>query len=551
MKLTIRFDHQNHTLYADLVQNEEPEIISGQSIKEKVEEAGYTNINLDQKTITELLANVQQGKECTIALKTLVDATVVVTIASDKRQAYLTLTTADGGQPLTMELLAQAIAKAGISHALIDHEMVNNCFQRQSIKDVCIAQARLPQKGKDAEFFPLVETESLATPTVNEHGVADIKHTHQFVIVNVGTPLMRRVPATEGEAGMDVTGAEIPPVPGTDTGFPANLTGAVLSPENPNMLIAEVKGHPVVSKQGVTVDPTLHVENVDVNTGHITFDGSLEVKGEVAAGMLIEVTGDLVIQGNVDRAMIKAGYSIKIGGGIFGEEEAERAPDDPIEYHIQAGTDIEAKFVNLASLQAQNNIVVKEYLNHSYVKAGNQLLFGQEGGKGIVFGGQCEALHRIVANQLGNESYIPTRVTAGHLSELYKVYYDLEKELAARSHEAEQLTSILAKIQHGDPVLLGKIPLDKSQKIKHTIIAIQEKMARTQDQLNALEPEIELQKNAAIEVTKTIYPNTIMTINGTAKHFADKFGGATWVQLGNTLVEQGKEEPPGNQEKKE
>ncbi len=551
MKLTIRFDDQNHTLYADLLKNEELEAISGQSIKEKVEEAGYTNINLDQKILTELLANVQREKECTIALKTLVDATVAVTIASDKRQASLTLTTADGGKPLTMELLTQAIAKAGVSPTLLDQEMVNNCFQRQSVKDVCIAQARLPLKGNDAEFIPLVETDSLATPTVDEHGVADIKHTQQFVIVNVGTSVMRRVPATEGEAGMDVTGAEIKPVPGTDVGFSSNLTGAVISPENPNMLIADVKGHPVVSKQGVIVDPTLHVDNVDVNTGHITFDGSLEVKGEVAAGMSIEVTGDLVIQGNVDRATIKAGHSIKIGGGIFGDEDAEGTTDDPIEYRIQAGTDIEAKFVNLATLQAQNNIVVKEYLNHSFVKAGNQLLFGQEGGKGIVFGGQCEALHRIVANQLGNESYLSTRVTAGHLSELYKVYYNLEQELAARSHEAEQLASILAKTQEGDPVLLGKIPLDKSQKIQNTIVAIQEKMGRTQDLLNALEPEIELQKMAAIEVTTTIYPNTIMTINGTAKHFADKFGGATWVQLGDTLVEQGKEEPIGIQEKKE
>jgi len=109
MQLTIRFDDQNRTLYADLSPSEEPEAISFLSIKEKVEEAGYKNVNLPPKTISEVLANVQQGKEGTFALKTLVDATAAITIDSDKRQAFLTLTAADGGQPLTFDLITQAI----------------------------------------------------------------------------------------------------------------------------------------------------------------------------------------------------------------------------------------------------------------------------------------------------------------------------------------------------------------------------------------------------------------------------------------------------------
>ena len=52
------------------------------------------------------------------------------------------------------------------------------------------------------------------------------------------------------------------------------------------------------------------------------------------------------------------------------------------EYTIQAGSDIEAKFVHLATLSAGNNIVVKEYMCHSYVKSGNQLLVGHKAGKG-------------------------------------------------------------------------------------------------------------------------------------------------------------------------
>ena len=62
-------------------------------------------------------------------------------------------------------------------------------------------------------------------------------------------------------------------------------------------------------------------------------------------------------------------------------------------------------------------------------------------------------------------------------------------------------------------------------------------MARTQDLLHALEPEIELQKKASIHVTQTIHPNTVMTINGTTKRFSERIGGATWVQWGDDLVD--------------
>jgi len=553
MRLTIHFDDQDRTLYAELSLSEESETISSLSLTGKLEEAGYKNLTLPPQTISELLAHAQQGKECTIALKTLVDATVSVAIASDACQAYLTLTAADGGQPLTLDMINHAIAQAGVSASLVDQEMVNQCYQQQSVKNTCIAQATLPIQGKDAVYLPLVETETIAPPDVDEQGVADMMNTHHFSLVDAGASLMKRVPATQGTAGVNVTGQDVQPAPGNDPGFSKNLTGVEIASEDPNLLRAAVKGHPVVVKNGVNIDATLHVDTVDVNIGNITFDGSLEVKGDVADGMMIDVTGDVFIRGGVERAAIKAGHRIKVGGGIFGVEEAERPEEEIIEYKIKAGSDIEATFVHLATLMAENNIIVKDYISHSYVKAGNQLLVGQKVGKGMVFGGHSQAFHRVALKQLGNETYAPTQVTAGKLSELTRVYHNLEKDLATRAQEAAQLETILQKTQNSDPVVLGNMPLDKSEKIRHTIVAIHEKMTRTQELLRAMEPELALQTQAAIEVTKTVYPNAVMTINGTTKHFSEQTGGTTWVQWGDHLVEQEKGEQGQRvkQEKKE
>jgi len=538
MQLHISLDAQDHILYAELSGGEALEEVSMLSITKKLEEAGYRGLSLDAHVMSQLLANAQENKECKIALKSLVDATVSVVITSDKLQALLTLTAADGGEPLTLERIFLAIAEAGIVDSLVKQALVSDCYERQSATQVCIAEARLPVNGKDAEYVPLVESETIAPPDVDDHGVADVGNTHQFVLVNVGTPLMRHVPATEGAAGMNVTGEEIKPTSGKDSGFAKKLTGVVLSAEDPNVLLAEIKGHPVVVRNGVNVDSVLHVDNVDVHTGNIMFDGSLEVKGDVAVGMTIEVTGDVSIRGAVERASIKAGQNIRVGGGILGGEDVEAIDEKNLEYRIEAGANIEANFVNLSTLKAQNNIVVKEYILNSYVKSGNEIVLGQPDGKGVLSGGKSEAAHQAVIKQVGNETYMPTCLTVGHLSKLYAVYQKLQKELTVRLNEKEQLEKILEKVEQSHRAVLGKMSVDKTTKIANTIVAINEKMATIQQQLQALEPEIELQKKATIKVTRTIYPNAVLTINETTKRFSTQTSGKTWVQSGDELVEQ-------------
>lgn len=538
MQLHISLDAQDHILYAELSGGEALEEVSMLSITKKLEEAGYRGLSLDAHVMSQLLANAQENKECKIALKSLVDATVSVVITSDKLQALLTLTAADGGEPLTLERIFLAIAEAGIVDSLVNQALVSDCYERQSATQVCIAEARLPVNGKDAEYVPLVESETIAPPDVDDHGVADVGNTHQFVLVNVGTPLMRHVPATEGAAGMNVTGEEIKPTSGKDSGFAKKLTGVVLSAEDPNVLLAEIKGHPVVVRNGVNVDSVLHVDNVDVHTGNIMFDGSLEVKGDVAVGMTIEVTGDVSIRGAVERASIKAGQNIRVGGGILGGEDVEAIDEKNLEYRIEAGANIEANFVNLSTLKAQNNIVVKEYILNSYVKSGNEIVLGQPDGKGVLSGGKSEAAHQAVIKQVGNETYMPTCLTVGHLSKLYAVYQKLQKELTVRLNEKEQLEKILEKVEQSHRAVLGKMSVDKTTKIANTIVAINEKMATIQQQLQTLEPEIELQKKATIKVTRTIYPNAVLTINETTKRFSTQTSGKTWVQSGDELVEQ-------------
>lgn len=537
MQCNVFLDENDKTLYAELSPGSD-DSVSLLSLKLKLEEMGFGNIQIPINIIKEIVASFQAKTECRIAIKTLVDAKVTISISPDKLKALITLTAADAGEVLSLKHIYEAIVDSGVESALVQKNIVKQCLERKNVLNVCFANAILPLRGDDAQYISLVESESVTAPDIDDHGVADMLSTHKFRLVEAETHLMKRVPPTEGKPGTDVNGEEIKAEPGSDPGFLKDMTGVVFSKKDENLLISNIKGHPVVYCNGVNVDPTIHVKNVDLTTGNIRFDGSLEVNGDVVPGMSIDVTGDVFIKGSIERSTIKAGNNITVGGGVFGGEkeiyhkpfnEAEKgneADSDLIEYELHAGGNVEAKFVSLSSIYAKQNIVVKEYIGNSYVKAGKAMLLGQDGGKGVLFGGFSEAAENIVVNQLGTESYVPTRVNVGEIKHFLRLHTQIKKEVAKRTKEATQLDQILSKIkQAGNPDVLGKLQLDKARKISNTVRAIYETVKGLNKQLQDVDVKIEQHKGDRVTVVKALYPNTTIEINGAIKKITSNIKG--------------------------
>ena len=542
MPLAIYLDESDRTLYGEFtVAETDSEAVTPALIRQQLEALGYANLAVNPQSVNQLCAAAGQQKALKVALKTLIDASADIQVSSDKKQVTLALHKADGGKTIDAEGLKKLIGDAGVTPELVDWPLVDSALQRGQVSGLVIATARPPVKGQDAVYEPLVQSEQDHGPVVNERGVADMLSTHVFVMVEPGQPLMRRHPATAGEPGMNVLGEPVPPVAGQDPGFKKDLQGAEIADNDPDLLIAGIKGHPVVFANGVSVDPVLHVDNVDLHTGNIEFDGSLEVKGDVAAGLEIDVTGDVIVKGAVERARIKAGNQVIVHGGIFGSQDIDEdsgmeSEDSELVFDIEAGGNVEAGFVNQAAIHSQGDIRVKQYAAHSFLKAEGWIALGQDGGKGIVFGGLAMAMQGAVIAQCGNDSYVPTRLRIGKLDLLLKRQQQIEQELQARQSESAQLQAILSKIKNKDPMVLGKVSVDKTRRIANTIAAIRDTMSDLQSELARIAEQIPPQKDVALSVTKRICPNTTVIINGVSRRFAEEVRNDTWRQLGDRLI---------------
>ena len=87
--------------------------------------------------------------------------------------------------------------------------------------------------------------------------------------------------------------------------------------------MADAVGVPVALARGVRVDDVLCYDFVDATTGHIRFEGSVIVSGDVKDAMQIVATGDITVLGFVESATLQSDNEITVVKGVIGRKRDE------------------------------------------------------------------------------------------------------------------------------------------------------------------------------------------------------------------------------------
>ena len=168
-----------------------------------------------------------------------------------------------------------------------------------------IAQGIEAEHGLDAVFTETFFIDDDDAPNIDTADVAHYYQTKRYITVNEGDVVMRRVPAFDGKDGTTVVGKVLKAKKGKNPNF-KKYAGTEVSDSEGNVLIASVKGHPVLQKQGVKIDETLTVAQANLKTGNINFDGSVVINGDVLPQVSVMATGDVFIKGTVENASVEA-----------------------------------------------------------------------------------------------------------------------------------------------------------------------------------------------------------------------------------------------------
>ncbi|MFJ8066681.1 DUF342 domain-containing protein [Psychrobacillus sp. NPDC096426] len=426
-------------------------------------------------------------------------------ISEDKMEALLTIYES---QTYIQENLAEIhtnIQKVLQEQRIIYGHRPIDLLTIKTGKTYIVAKGLSPQKGEDAKVIYLEQAEK--KPVVKEDGNTDFFDMNFIVEIKEGSWLGEKTPPQKGVDGMNIFGEMVPAEPGDDTplkydtksAYEVEENGAIVLRSKTNGIIGEVNGVLSVQKH-LVIDG-----DVGLETGNLTFDGSILVKGTVMAGYSVIASGDVSIEGkegvNAAELIKSTEGDVFIKGGIFGRGVTI----------VEAYKNIYIKHANECTLEAKEDIHIGFYTLGSSIAA-NKILLDER--KGKIIGGKTIAVNSITAAYSGNSLERKTEL----------IVQGIDRKIL--TEKAKVKAEEMMKLQEEMSKLNGQISQFSQMKNAMTVqqIAVFE---QTKQKYNQLQTEI---KGIDAEIQRIL--KTLRQPNDCYIHITKEANAGTLIQIG-------------------
>lgn len=478
---------------------------------------------VDSAALAILLEAIRRGQGTDMRLGGPINANAEVYTSVDQMLAGVIVYPAQGkGQNLSREMLNIVLKQSKIVRGLLDEsldELTDPATQQQlrtSGKPICmiVAYGESAYDGEDAWLETLLDEIADRRPQMDDEGHINFLELGDFPHVNADQVLVRRHPPTEGKSGWTVTGKTINGRNGKDLSLKASDDTVKLAPGDNDLLLSAVAGMPVVHEKGAHIEQVLKLDEVGLKTGHIRFDGSVHIRGDVNPGMKIEVSGDVKIGGLVEAAYIKAGGMVEVGGGIIGRKQSEQdrnletkdkknTIDDA---YVEAGSTVKARFIQEAKIVAGQEVIVQTQILHSEIKAGIKVHMP---GRGAIVGGVTQAQQLIDVAVTGAPANMPTRLHVGDSSKIRSQIAVINNQLKHIEIQKQQLMELVGKIKQQRKAITD----EKKQQILTARDTLKVKEDQAYEALKKLEQQLTEIQTARVQVRTTCYPGSQIEID--------------------------------------
>ncbi len=433
------------------------------------------------------------------------DALMTVDIADQEMKAYITLTPpGPGGCDLSKATLLSFLRNNRIVFG-VDEDALQDVEDRPRYREaVLVAEGAKPQNGRDAYVQFNFETDK-STYRLKEAADGKVNFKELGLIQNVvaGQPLARKVPPEIGKTGRTVTGKVIPARNGKD--MPVPLGRNVHVAEDGATIIADINGQVTYIAGRINVEEIFTVPgDVNLKTGNIMFLGTVIVQGNVDDGFVVKASGNIEVKGGVGKSEVVAEGDIVVHQGVTGKSGCV----------INAGKSVWAKFIENATVEAGENVIVSDGLINCSVTANRKIIC--QGKRAAILGGVYRACEEINAKTLGSP--------VGGAETIIEVGYDPKAKEKADQLQA-QAYQIKRQVEEVDKnvATLNAIKKQRKSLPEDKEAILQDNLMRREDfivELRSLGKEIEsiqtylngLKTRGRISASSRIYPGVVLAI---------------------------------------
>lgn len=505
-------------------------LLTEASIYELVENSEYSNLFINKGNIKNAIAELnsvlkplqagQSGAEIRYQVLERRDATVTISIEKDEMSASAEISTALGGAHMSAKAILNAAQEAGVQKGFSKEQLIK--LAKQAAKEPAgssvkseIAHGKLPINGKDSRIKLLVESaqDRVLKPKKRDDGSVDMRDLGDIICVKIGDPLAKKIPLTEGIHGYTVVGTVLDPTPGEDVELLAG-EGTSISSKNDHVLVSTLVGLPRIIENGMEVDNIYQIKNVDISTGHIKFQGSVIIDGDVCEGMKVFATGDITIGGFVESACLDAGGDITIGTGIIGKKqdvEDVNIKEVNMSVNIKAKGKVFAKYAQYADIQCRA-LRIENQLMHCSIHVKDTLWVGsEEKANGKLIAGHVSAINSVHAGTIGATAGSNTHISFDEKLDFFnRQLAELDESIKVESDKTTELKLAVNKLKalpkdKAKPEMLTKIIKAYQLQAKH--------MGETLNEKEKLEESITSYMDTIyVEATEKLYHGVQMTV---------------------------------------
>ncbi|MGN0479933.1 MAG: DUF342 domain-containing protein [Lachnospiraceae bacterium] len=426
-----------------------------------------------------------------------------IRVSSDCMSAYLQI---DGDENISTYQIKNILKKYDITYGLID-KAIESIAGGARGEEVRVAMGSCVKNGDDGWYEKFFESNVPQGPKLLADGRVDYTCIVVANKVNAGENLVKYHPATEGKDGVTVNGAIIRATKGKDL---PKLTGIGYRYDQKNETYIAVEAGCVQFDEiaGVITVSSIYTIQGDVNryNGRVKYDGTVLVNGDVTDMAMIEAGGDVIIEGFVGAAVIKAGRNVVLKRGMNAGGQG----------YITSNGRVMGNFFEGATVSARDGIEGNYFLNCHLETEGKVVT---KGGKARILGGEIIAAHAVESAIIGSNGATRLLINVGDSAWITGKITPLKQALDKVEEELSQLIEGRDKMEG----LLGEEVL-QNPLYTRTCMAIDMKDNQKRMLVCEIERLTEVKNkamNAYINVRDSIQEGVWVAINGVMREIQE------------------------------
>lgn len=356
-------------------------------------------------------------------------------LAEDRMNAYACLLRPEnGGEDLTLEEFLGDLHYEGIRFGVLQEEIERE-FSIGYFRIFRVAKGKPPLAGEDGKVTELFQRRRNMCLEVQNGSQVDFNQDAQLQPIRKGSVICLIRAPKAGADGMDVTGQAIPSPPPDGAWIPQGKNTVI--GRGGQALTAGVDGILYIEDDRFCIHEQKIIDgDLDQFQGTLQISGNLYIGGNVDGGVVVEATGEIVINGRMGRARVTStGGTIRVQKGVYGTEG---------ETILCAAVQVQTPVLERADVDAGTSVIA-ETISHSTIRCGGTVYVMS--GRGLIADSLIRAGDSILCLRIGNLAGGRSRLSVGYPPHIPEKWERVRGELSQVQSTLEKMWTPITRLR--------------------------------------------------------------------------------------------------------